>query len=127
MHRQEIDVPDSPRAGRSDTPLDLGVINMVAQLNAGDLAPDFAVKTVDDKTVKLSDYRGKYVLLDFWATWSAPSVAETPDLKETYAAFKNDPRFAMIGLNLDTDIASARAFCGQESNLTGPRDGWAAV
>jgi peroxiredoxin len=109
MHRQEIDVPDAP-GGRSDTPLDLGVINMVARLNPGDMAPDFAVKTVDNKTAKLSDYKGKYVLLDFWETSSAPSVAETPNLKETHAAFKNDPRFAMISLSLDTDIASARAF-----------------
>jgi peroxiredoxin len=108
-HRQEVDVPDAP-GGRSDTPLDLGVLNLVAQLNPGDAAPEFAVRTVDDKTVKLSDYRGKEVLLDFWATSSAPSVAETPALKETYAAFKSDPRFAMISLSLDSDPASARAF-----------------
>jgi len=109
LHRQEIDVPDIP-GGRSDTPFDLGVINLVARLNPGDMAPDFAVKTVDGKTVKLSDYKGKDVLLDFWATSNAPSVAETPDLKEAYAAFKNDPRFAMIGLSMDADIASVRAF-----------------
>jgi peroxiredoxin len=109
LHRQEIDVPDSP-GGRSDTPLDLGVINMVAPLMQGETAPDFSVKSVDEKTFKLSDYRGKYVLLNFWATWDAPSVAAMPGLKETYDAFKNDPRFAMIGLNLDTDPAAARAF-----------------
>jgi peroxiredoxin len=109
LHQQEIDVPDS-LGGRSDTPLDLGVINMLEQLNSGAMAPDFAVKTVDDKTVKLSNYRGKYVLLDFWAIWDVSSVAEMPNLKETYAAFKNDPRLAMIGLNLDPDIASVRAF-----------------
>jgi len=109
LHRQEIDVPDAP-GGRSDTPLDLGVINMAARLNPGDLAPDFTAKTTDNKTVKLSDYKGKYVLLDFWATSNATSVAETPNLKETYAAFKSDPRFVMIGLSLDPDIASARAF-----------------
>jgi thiol-disulfide isomerase/thioredoxin len=117
LRRQEIDVPDSP-GGRSDTPLDLGVINMLAQLHPGDEAPDFAVKTVDGQTVKLSDYKGKYVLLDFWAAWSAPSMAEMPKLKETYAAFGNDPRFAMIGLNLDTNLASARAFS------TGNQMGW---
>ena len=123
LHRQEIDVPEAP-GGRSDTPLDLGVINMVARLNRGDVAPEFAVKTVDGKTVKLSDYRGKYLLLDFWATSSAPAVAETPDLKETFAAFRSDPRFAMIGLSLDTDIASVRALRSR-INLTGHRAGWA--
>jgi thiol-disulfide isomerase/thioredoxin len=109
LRRQEIDVPDSP-GGRSDTPLDLGVINMLAPLRPGDAAPNFAVQTAEGQTVKLSDYKGKYVLLDFWATWSAASLAEMPELKETYAAFGNDPRFAMLGLNLDTDLAMARAY-----------------
>jgi thiol-disulfide isomerase/thioredoxin len=109
LHRQEIDVPDSA-GGRSDTPLDVGVINMVAPLKPGEMTPDFTVKTMDDKTFKLSDYRGKFVLLNFWATWNAPSAAAMSDLKETYAAFKNDPRFVMIGLDLDTNIASARVY-----------------
>ncbi len=109
LHRQEINVPDSP-GGQNNTPLDLGVINMVAQLNQGDMAPDFAVQTVDGRNIKLSDYRGQYVLLDFWAASNAPSVAEMPNLKETYAAFKSDPHFTMIGLSLDTNIVSARDF-----------------
>jgi thiol-disulfide isomerase/thioredoxin len=95
---------------------------MLAPLHPGDPAPDFAVKTVEGQTVKLSDYKGKYVLLDFWATWSAPSVAEMPDLKETYAAFASNPRFTMIGLNLDTDLASARAFSSE--NQTGWTQGF---
>jgi len=118
LRTQEIDVPDSP-GGRSNTPLDLGLISLLAPLHPGDEAPEFSVKTVDGQTVKLSDYKGKYVLLDFWATWSAPSIAEMPDLKETYAAFGNDPRFAMISLNLDTDLASARAFLNEHQT------GWA--
>jgi thiol-disulfide isomerase/thioredoxin len=109
LHRQEVEVPEAP-GGRSDTPLDLGLIDMLAQLSPGDIAPDFAVPTLDNKTVKLSDYKGKYVLVNFWAMTNAPSAAEMSDLKETYAAFKNDPRFAMIGLDLDANIESARDF-----------------
>jgi peroxiredoxin len=109
LRRQEFDVPDSP-GGRSDTPFDLGAIDMVAQLQQGEQAPDFAVNTMDGGNVKLSDYRGKYVLLDFWAASSSPSVAAMPYLKETFEAFEKDPRFAMIGLNLDSDPAAARAF-----------------
>jgi peroxiredoxin len=70
-------------------------------LKLGSIAPDFEVKTVDDKPVKLSECAGKFVLLDFWAVWCGPCVAETPHLKETYEAFKNDSRFRMIGLSLD--------------------------
>jgi thiol-disulfide isomerase/thioredoxin len=109
LHQQEIEVPDTP-AGGEGSPLDLGAIKVVAQLHPGDAAPELSVKTIDGRNVKLSDYRGKYLLVDFWAAWSAPSVAEIPDLKETYAAFKSDPRFAMLGLNVDPDISSARAF-----------------
>ena len=121
LHRQEIDVPNGP-GGNEATALDLGVINMVAQLNPGEMAPDFAVKTVEGKTVKLSDYKGKYVLLDFWAASNAPSAGELPDLKETYAAFKDNPRFAMIGLSLDSDIGSARAYSTE--NHTGWTQGY---
>jgi thiol-disulfide isomerase/thioredoxin len=109
LQRQQIEVPGSP-GGRSDTPLDLGVINLVAPLMRGEMAPDLTVKTMDDKTVKLSDYRGKFVLLDFWATWNAPSLAVMPDLKETYESFKNDPHFVLLGLNMDTNLDTARAY-----------------
>jgi thiol-disulfide isomerase/thioredoxin len=52
-------------------------------------------------SLRLADFRGKYVLLDFWATWCAPFRAETPHLKEVYASFGVSPQFAMIGLSLD--------------------------
>jgi len=112
LHRQEIEVPDPPNA-RSDSPLDLGVIRLVAQLNQGEMAPDFSYKTGDDKNARLSDYRGKFVLLNFWTASNTPSWAGLPDLKDTYAAYKNDARFSMIGLNLDTNVAAARAYSSE--------------
>ncbi len=112
VHSQEVEVPDSP-GGRSDAAFDLGAIETAPRLYPGAMAPDFAVKTLDDKTVRLSDFLGKFVLLDFWAASSAPCAEQTPFLMETYAAFKDNPRFALIGLSLDSNAGAAREYASK--------------
>lgn len=57
------------------------------RLQPGDLAPDFAVRTPDGKTLRLSDLRGKLVLLDIWATWCGPCVAAMPHNSELATKF----------------------------------------
>jgi len=54
----------------------------VPELAVGQMAPDFQLKTLDGKTAKLSDYKGKAVLLNFWATWCEPCKKSFPKLEE---------------------------------------------
>ena len=70
-------------------------------VKVGDSAPAFKLTTLDGKALSLADYRGKYLLVFFWATWCAPCKAEMPRLRTTYNTFGHDPSFAMLGLSLD--------------------------
>jgi len=64
------------------------------------MAPDFALKDADGRTVRLSDYRGKVVLLNFWATWCGPCKLEIPWFVEFEKQLK-DKGFAVLGVSLD--------------------------
>jgi thiol-disulfide isomerase/thioredoxin len=111
---KEFTVPEMP-GGRSDDPLDIGSLELtlVGRLQVGDAAPSFEVKTVDGKPLKLDDYRGKYVLLDFWATWCGPCRGETPSLKAVHQAFGKDDRFAMVGLSLDAKPDEPKTYAAE--------------
>jgi peroxiredoxin len=65
-------------------------------------APDFSLKDENGKTVKLSEYRGKVVLLNFWATWCGPCKVEIPWFIEFEQQFK-DKGFAVLGVAMDDE------------------------
>jgi len=69
-------------------------------------ATDFTQNDVNGKPVKLSDFKGKYVLLDFWASWCAPCRRENPNVKEAYAKYKSKG-FEVLGVSLDKEEAKA--------------------
>ena len=71
-------------------------------LIVGGILPDFTAKTPEDEPIKLSDLRGKYVLVDFWASWCIPCRTEFPHLKKAYARFK-DKNFEILGYSIDDD------------------------
>ena len=75
----------------------------VPSIEIGTQAPDFEAPDVLGAPVKLSDYRGKYLVLDFWASWCKDGRAEMPAVKELYDAYA--PRgIEFLGVSFDTDL-----------------------
>jgi peroxiredoxin len=73
----------------------------------GRRAPGFARKAMDGRTVDLKSYRGKVVLLDFWATWCAPCLVEMPSFTRWQQQY-GPQGLAVIGVSMDDDQATAR-------------------
>ncbi|MDR7073050.1 TlpA disulfide reductase family protein [Fictibacillus barbaricus] len=92
----------------SNKRMDSAVIETSASgLSPGNRAPDFKLQTLDGKTVNLSDFKGKVVLLNFWATWCPPCRAEMPEMVRFYNEHSSE-KIEILAVNLtDSDTVSS--------------------
>jgi peroxiredoxin len=72
----------------------------------GQTAPDFALKSSTGENLRLSEYRGDVVMINFWATWCGPCRQEMPLLDELYSRY-NRVGFNLLGVNIDDDSRRA--------------------
>ena len=79
----------------------------------GKPALDFQVTDLKGEALSLEKYRGQVVLLDFWATWCPPCIAEIPNVKRTYEKYK-DQKFQIIGISLDRSKEPLEAYIEKE-------------
>lgn len=86
-------------------------------LQVGSIAPDFSLSSTSDATVTLSTFRGKIVMVNFWASWCGPCRAEMPDVQRVSSKYAGD--LIVLGVNDEDTLSTIRDFA-QQFELTFP-------
>jgi peroxiredoxin len=98
----------------SDNPLIVLPTSNVRGLSEGSSAPDFTLQTLSGQGITLKDLRGKRVLINFWASWCPPCLAETPDLKAAYNQLREE-NVAFIGIGTQDETDKLKKFSDENS------------
>ncbi len=103
-------------------------LNTLETVQIGKIAPAFTQNDTSGNPVQLADFKGKYVLLDFWASWCAPCRRENPNLVKSYAKYQKDG-FEILGVSMDKASDKAKWLKAiQDDGLTwkqvGDLKGW---
>ncbi|MEX2460642.1 MAG: TlpA disulfide reductase family protein [Paenibacillaceae bacterium] len=100
---------------------EIGGVNLKTGVQKGQLAPDFSLTDLKGVPVHLSDYKGKKVIVNFWATWCPPCRVEMPHMQKFYEDYKSKD-FVILGVNLiqtEENPDSIQAFV-EDQQLTFP-------
>lgn len=100
------------RTAQGEGSIDLGTLplDMYSALSIGAVVPDFTFATLDGGEQRLAEFRGKYVLLDFWATWCGPCLEEMPNMKAVHERYGADPRLQIIGISFDEGLTAPKTY-----------------
>lgn len=108
-------VPTLPAvaAGDGSTPVE----GQEGVIVSGSVARDFTLEDLDGNLVRLADFRGRPVIINFWATWCAPCRIEMPELQAAFEKYQADD-LVILALNQDEPAETARAYFYDEMGLT---------
>jgi thiol-disulfide isomerase/thioredoxin len=114
LYRQIVErYPDASNASGNLAKQAEGRIFSIQNLRIGKVAPDIVGQDLDGKPMKLSDFRGKVVVLNFWATWCGPCMGLIPQERALVGRLKGRP-FALVGFDGDEDKGAARKVAEKE-------------
>ena len=118
MEKLQVEFPESEQAKKSDKVIQsikdyAASLQIQRSLVEQGMFPAFAVNDLEGEPLSLDQYKGKVVLIDFWATWCGPCINELPNVLQAYTKYHKDG-FDIIGISLDKDRNKLTQFIQKE-------------